>query len=123
MSFSGSGDRITKRNVAPYRGLARLGSAETNNKAAMHKLNCVGLDDLRIISSFVNGQGSDVPSHMNEKCVYIIGGFDPKNLQALMGLDAARENMKDFLLRENKDETPLDDMVTFLSQPIFALEE
>lgn len=96
-------------------------AAETNYEAARRKLNAVGLKDVRIIWWYVNGAGSDFPSKMDDKGVYMIGGFDPVNLKALMGLDATKEEKKDFNAEEKKEETPLDGMLNFLSQPIFSL--
>jgi hypothetical protein len=48
----------------------------------------------------------------------MIGGFDPVNLRALLGLSAGK---KDFVAAEQKEETPLDGMMNFLGQPIFGL--
>jgi hypothetical protein len=84
----------------------------------MKKLHSVGLGDMRIIWWYVNGQGTDFPVQMNEKGMYLIGGFDPNNLKSLMGLSKER---KDFVAQERKQETPLDGMMNFLSQPIFGL--
>jgi hypothetical protein len=55
---------------------------------------------------------------MDDKGVYIIGGFDPVNLRALMGLDNQKT---DFNANEKKEQTPLDGMLNFLNQPIFGL--
>jgi len=93
---------------------------KTNYETARSKLNEVGLNDMRIIWWCVNGQTSDFPSTMDDKGVYMIGGFDPVNLKSLMGMDvpvqeAPKEN------QEKKEETPLDGMMNFLSQPIFNL--
>lgn len=97
------------------------GNTETNYEAAMRKLNSVGLEDMRIIWWFVNGTGTDFPSQMTDKGVYMIGGFDPVNIKALMGLSSSSPNKKDFVAEEKKEETPLDGMKNFLSQPIFGL--
>lgn len=94
---------------------------ETNYEAARRKLNAVGLKDVRIIWWYVNGAGGDFPSKMDDKGVYMIGGFDPVNLKALMGLDATKPEAKDFNAQEKKEETPLDGMLNFLNQPIFGL--
>jgi hypothetical protein len=94
---------------------------ETNYEAARRKLNAAGLNDMRIIWWCVNGQTTDFPSKMDDKGVYMIGGFDPNNLRALMGLDSTNPEKKDFNAAEKKEETPLDGMINFLSQPIFSL--
>lgn len=91
---------------------------KTNYEMAMKKLREVGLGDVRLIWWFVNGKGTDFPSQMGDKGTYMIGGFDPNNLKALMGLN---EQRKDFVAKERKEETPLDGMMNFLQQPIFAL--
>jgi len=97
-------------------------NAQTNYEAAMEKLNSVGLNEMRIIWWFVNGAGTDFPAQMNDKGVYIIGGFDPVNLKALMGLSTTdTEKPKDFVAKEKVDETPISGMKNFLSQPIFGL--
>jgi hypothetical protein len=96
-------------------------TAETNYETARKKLNAAGLNDVRIIWWFVNGAGTDFPSKMDDKGVYMIGGFDPVNLKSLMGLDATKEDKKDFNAEEKKEETPLDGMLNFLNQPIFGL--
>lgn len=95
--------------------------SETNYETARRKLNAVGLKDVRIIWWYVNGAGTDFTSKMNDKGVYQIGGFDPVNLKALMGLDATKDEKKDFNAQEKKEENPLDGMMNFLSQPIFNL--
>lgn len=97
------------------------GSAETNYEAARRKLKAVGLDDMRIIWWCVNGKTSDFPSVMSDKGVYMMGGFDPNTLRALMGLNTKDKQTKDFDAVEKKEETPLDGMMNFLSQPIFDL--
>jgi hypothetical protein len=94
------------------------GNTRTNYEEAMRKLRAVGLPEVRIIWWFVNGQGTDFPSQLNDKGVYMIGGFDPANLRALMGLNSTR---KDFVPSERTAETPLDGMMHFLQQPIFGL--
>lgn len=94
------------------------GNTETNYKAAMKKLAEVGLGSVRIIWWFVNGAGTDFPSQMDDKGVYMIGGFDPVNIKALMGLNATK---KDFVAKEKVEETPTDGMNNFLNQPIFSL--
>lgn len=99
------------------------GNTETNYAAAMKKLNSVGLEQTRIIWWFVNGAGTDFPSQMTDKGVYMIGGFDPTNVKALMGLDSSTPEKKDFNAAEKAEETPLDGMKNFLSQPIFSLVE
>jgi hypothetical protein len=87
----------------------------------VRKLKEVGLGDMRLIWWFVNGAGTDFPSQMDDRGVYMIGGFDPVNIKALMGLDAQKR--PDFKPEERKEETPLDGMLNFLKQPIFALIE
>ncbi len=94
------------------------GNTETNYVNAMKKLHSVGLGDMRIIWWFVNGKGTDFPSQMSDKGVYMIGGFDPVNLKALMGLNSKTKN---FDASAKKEQTPLDGMKNFLSQPIFDL--
>jgi hypothetical protein len=91
---------------------------QTNYETAMRKLHAVGLGDLRIIWWFVNGAGTDFPVQMNEKGMYLIGGFDPNNVKALMGLNSGKQ---DFVASERKEESPLDGMMNFLRQPIFGL--
>lgn len=90
----------------------------TNYEEAMDKLRRVGLGNMRLIWWCVNGQTTDFPCQMNDKGCYMIGGFDPTNLKALMGLDSMK---KDFVASEKVEETPLDGMLNFLSQPIFSL--
>lgn len=91
-------------------------NAETNYEAAMRKLSEVGLSSVRIIWWVVNGTTSDFPVQMNDKNCYVISGFDPVNLKALMGLNKDNKNF------DNKEKaTPLQGMVNFLSQPIFSL--
>lgn len=96
-------------------------NVKTNYEMTMKKLNSVGLGDVRLIWWFVNGQASDFPATMDSKGCYIIGGFDPVNLKALMGLSTEDESKKDFKAAEKKEETPLDGMMNVLSQPIFGL--
>lgn len=100
-------------------------AAQTNYEVARKKLDAVGLPGVRIIWWYVNGAGGDFPSQMNDKGVYMIGGFDPVNIKALMGLsaDPAAPEKKDFNAAEKVEETPLDGMKNFLSQPIFSLVE
>lgn len=95
-------------------------NVETNYEAAKRKLNAVGLGECRIIWWYVNGAGSDFPCQMNEKGCYMIGGFDPVNIKALMGLSQTK---KDFVATERQEESPLDGMMNFISQPIFGLLE
>lgn len=97
------------------------GNAETNYEAATRKLKSVGLNETRLIWWFVSGQGSDFPCTMDSKGCYIIGGFDPVNLKALMGLSTTDKKNKDFNAKEKQQETPLDGMMNVLSQPIFGL--
>lgn len=94
------------------------GNAETNYQIAMNKLKIVGLGEVRIIWWFLNGTTTDFPSLADDKGVYMIGGFDPVNLKSLMGLSAKN---KDFVASEKKEQTPLDGMMNFFSQPIFGL--
>jgi len=93
-------------------------NTRTNYEEAMRKLRKVGLQDMRIIWWFVNGAGTDFPSQMDDKGVYMIGGFDPVNLRALLGLSAGK---KEFVASEQKEKAPLDGMMNFLGQPIFGL--
>jgi hypothetical protein len=102
---------------------ATNGNASTNYETAMNKLNAVGLQKTRIIWWYVNGAAKDFPSQMDDKGVYMIGGFDPVNIKALMGLDTTKVEKKDFNAAEKVEETPLDGMKNFLSQPIFSLIE
>jgi len=91
----------------------------TNHEVAKQKLASVGLGDLRIIWWQLNGNTTDFPAQMNDKGTYMIGGFDPVNLKALMGLTAEK---KDFVATaEVKQQTPMDGMNNFLSQEIFGL--
>lgn len=98
---------------------------ETNYEVARKKLNAAGLNDMRIIWWCVNGQTTDFPSTMDDKGVYMIGGFDPVNLKALMGQDSpGNVEVKEdgtVVVVEKAKETPLDGMMNFLSQPIFGL--
>jgi hypothetical protein len=102
---------------------AGRGNAETNYEVARKKLQDVGLPAVRIIWWYVNGAGKDFPSTMDDKGVYMLGGFDPVNIKALMGLDSTSPEKKDFNAAEKVEETPLDGMKNFLSQPIFSLVE
>jgi hypothetical protein len=96
--------------------------AETNYEASRRKLTEAGLEDVRIIWWCVNGQPADFPSQMGDKGVYMIGGFDPSVLKSLMGLNSTEaDEKKDFVAKEKVEETPLDGMLNFLSQPIFNL--
>jgi hypothetical protein len=92
-------------------------NSRTNYEAAMRKLRRVGLQDMRVIWWFVNGAGTDFPSQMDDQGIYMIGGFDPVNLRALMGLSAGK---KEFVASEKTEQTPLDGMMNFLRQPIFG---
>jgi hypothetical protein len=96
------------------------GNSSTNYEEAMKRLRSVGLNDVRIIWWQVNGRTTDFPAQMNDKGVYMIGGFDPTNIKALMGLSTSVGNV-DFNAREKKEQTPQDGMKNFLSQPIFQL--
>lgn len=102
------------------------GNTETNYKAAMSKLQDVGLGEMRIIWWCLNGESKDFPSKMNDKGVYIIGGFDPVNLKALMGKKKeviAENQISDHQasVKVEKSESPLDGLNNWLSQPIFDL--
>ena len=99
---------------------ANGGNSMTNYEEAMYQLRQVGLNDVRIIWWQVNGRTSDFPAQMNDKGVYMIGGFDPTNIKALMGLTSVGEG-SNFNVKEKKDQTPEDGMKNFLSQPIFQL--
>lgn len=95
---------------------------ETNYETARRKLAAAGLGDMRIIWWTVNGQPTDFPSKMDDKGCYMIGGFDASNLKSLMGLNSeTTDTKKDFDAKEKKEQTPLDGMMNFLSQPIFSL--
>jgi len=97
-------------------------NTKTNYETAMRKLKNVGLGEMRLIWWFVNGKGGDFPAQMDSKGCYIIGGFDPMNIKALMGLTSTGQDAKkDFVAAEKKEETPLDGMMNFLRQPIFGL--
>ena len=108
-------------------------NVKTNYEYAMKQLNSVGLKDMRFIWWFVSGRGTDFPVTMDQKGCYIIGGFDPVNIKALMGLSQpAVAGMPDAttsiglfdhktVAPEKKQETPMDGMLNFLSQPIFKL--
>ena len=108
-------------------------NVKTNYEYAMKQLNSVGLRDMRFIWWFVSGRGNDFPVTMDQKGCYIIGGFDPVNIKALMGLSQpAVAGMPDAVpsvglvehktvATEKKQETPMDGMLNFLSQPIFKL--
>lgn len=96
-------------------------SLGTNYEVARKKLQSVGLGDVRIIWWHLNGsQTTDFPAQMNDKGCYMVSGFDPNALKGLMGLNQDR---KDFVAKERVEETPLDGMVNFLTQPIFSLLE
>lgn len=94
------------------------GNTQTNYNAAMAKLASVGLGAMRIIWWCVNGNTGDFPSQMNDKGVYMISGFDPVNIKALMGLNSS---VKSFNASEKQEQTPLDGLMNWLSQPIFGL--
>jgi hypothetical protein len=55
---------------------------------------------------------------MDDKGVYMISGFDPVNIKALMGLNSS---VKSFNASEKQEQTPLDGLMNWLSQPIFGL--
>ena len=93
-------------------------SEKTNYEMAMKKLRSVGLGDMRIIWWNVTDRISDFPATMDDKGTYIIGGYDPNVLKALMGLTP---KVKDFVAKDKVDETPMDGLLNFLSQPIFEL--
>lgn len=94
------------------------GNARTNYDEAMAKLRAVGLGEMLIIWWFVNGAAEDFPAQMDDQGVYLVGGFDPVVLKALMGLEA---NRPQFEAKERKEETPADGLLNFLRQPIFGL--
>lgn len=94
------------------------GNTETNYERAMKQMRKVGLRDLRIIWWFVNGEAADFPARMDDRGVYLIGGFDPTNLKALLGLDRRTTT---FDAAAEKHQTPLDGLLNFLAQPIFTL--
>jgi hypothetical protein len=93
------------------------GNAQTNYQAAMQKLHAAGLGSMRIIWWFVNGEAPDFPATLSDEGVYIVGGFDPTVLKALMGL----KGNTDRDTPEKRKETPLEGMLNFLRQPIFGL--
>jgi len=111
----------TNKYGAHYTNDMCLTHSETNYEAAKRKLQSVGLGEMRIIWWWVTGRGADFPAQMNDKGVYMIGGFDPVNLKALMGLSTQEDKSKDYVHAEKKEETPVDGMKNFLSQPIFTL--
>lgn len=102
-----------------YWGTSSPTETQTNYETAMTKLKAVGLGSMRIIWWYVNGAGKDFPSSMDDKGVYMIGGFDPVNIKALMGLNSDKKTKK--TKKEKEKETPLDGMLNFLAQPIFGL--
>lgn len=96
------------------------GNTATNYERAMEKLHSVGLENMRIIWWQVNGHTTDFPAQMDDKGVYIVGGFDPANLKSLLGLN--EETKKNPVNKEEKQkETPKDGLLNFLKQPIFSL--
>lgn len=98
---------------------------DTNYEVARKKLNDAGLKEMRIIWWFLNGEATDFPSNMDDKGVYMIGGFDPVNLMSLLGLNIQKNAKIETPNNSNQkvSETPLDGMMNFLSQPIFNLIE
>lgn len=114
MQFNPSSNYVTYGSVTAKQ-------AETNYETARRKLEAAGLKEMRIIWWCVNGQTTDFPSNMDDPGVYMIGGFDPVNLKALMGLEVTKTEKKDFDAKEKVEETPLDGMMNFLNQPIFSL--
>ena len=97
--------------------------SQTNYEALMAKFQSVGLENTRLIWWFVNGKGTDFPATMDDRGCYIIGGFDPVNIKALMGLTTKKtaETGADFDAAAKQKETPLDGMLNFLNQPVFDL--
>jgi Domain of unknown function (DUF2828) len=89
----------------------------TNYEAAMAKLRAVGLSAVRIIWWTVAETTKDFPAQMNDKGAYLISGFDPINIKALMGLTSQPKD--DAPAKEMQ--TPLDGLKNFLNQPIFNL--
>lgn len=100
---------------------------KTNYEEAMRKLKSVGLGEMRIIWWHLNASGtSDFPSKMNDRGTYLISGFDPMNIKALLGTNEAVEEKSGpghivAPTVELKKKTPLEAMVDFLKQPIFEL--
>jgi hypothetical protein len=92
-------------------------NVRTNHEVAMRKLRDVGLGEMRVIWWYVNGQGTDFPVTMDEAGTYLIGGFDPTVLKALLGLTKAAPDSE----KPRKEQTPMAGMLNFLSQPIFSL--
>jgi len=94
-------------------------NTQTNYEVAMNKLQSVGLGKMRLIWWFVTGRCSDFPSQMDDKGVYIIGGFDPIVLKSLLGLSQTTKSNE--TLEEKIQQTPMDGMMNILNQPIFDL--
>jgi hypothetical protein len=94
--------------------------AKTNYQQAMFKLEGVGLGKMRIIWWNVSSRGTDFPATMEDKGTYLISGFDPVNLKALMGVKADEVKEVNEVV-EAKKESPMDGMLNFLSQNIFNL--
>ena len=57
---------------------------QTNYEVVMEKLNRAGLNPIRVIWWFVNGDGKDFPSQINDKGVTLIGGFDGSIVTSLV---------------------------------------
>lgn len=113
--YAANGSRFIMRDQVDH-GM----DEQTNYEAAKNKLAAVGLSEMRIIWWNVSGSGQDFPVQMNDKGTYLISGFDPVNLKALMGMT---EEKKDPVATdlEVKQQTPMDGMNNFLSQEIFSL--
>jgi len=109
------------------RGVDKACSEKTNYEEAMAKLKSVGLKEMRIIWWYVNDRSKDFPSQMGDKGVYMISGFDPVIVKALLGKNVSVELKKDVAVKadnapvEKKEENPLQGIVNFLSQKIFDL--
>ena len=93
-------------------------NTKTNYEGARQKLNDAGLPEVRIIWWWCTGTPTDFPSSLDDKGVYMVGGFDPVVLKALLGLNST---VTEFKAKEKVEETPMDGMKNLLSQPIFNL--
>ncbi|MFO0931023.1 MAG: DUF2828 family protein, partial [Gemmataceae bacterium] len=94
------------------------GNAQTNYERAMARLRKAKLGDMRIIWWFVNGEATDFPARMDDRGVFLIGGFDPTNLKALLSLD--RRTPRSTRRRRNTRRRSTG-CSNFLAQPIFTL--
>jgi len=91
-------------------------NAQTNYEEARQKLAACGLPGMRIIWWHVNGaKTTDFPCLATDKGCFLVSGFDPSILKGLLRGEETKTQ------QEKKDQTPLDGMMNFLSQPIFKL--